>query len=208
MLNRSHRRAAAHSTPAGHVRPGRRHRGATLIEVLVAVLLLSIGLLGMVGLQVRTMAYEKGSAVRAAASNLVSDMSERVRANQGAGASYVSTGTYAALSAASVTLPSPNCYTAACTPAQLAAFDLANWRLSARSQMPAGVGAVRNPRAGLYEVTVAWTDKDFVDSAGTLGTTATCTATTTGIAARNCCPDFLTVVAASGVRCAVATVSD
>jgi type IV pilus assembly protein PilV len=184
--------------------------GATLIEVLVAVLLLSIGLLGMVGLQVRTMAYEKGATVRAAAANLVSDMSERIRANQGAGAAYVSNagGDHATLSAASPSLPSPNCYSAACTIAELAAFDVAAWRISARSQLPAGVAVIESGGTGLYRITVAWTDKDFVDDAGTLGTTATCTATTTGVAARNCCPASLSIADNTGVRCARATVSE
>lgn len=59
----------------------RHARGVTLIEVLVAVLILSIGLLGIAGLQVATAKYRLGSGIRAATASLFSDYTDRVRLN-------------------------------------------------------------------------------------------------------------------------------
>jgi len=70
---------SSHSTPR---RGGRfRNRGVTLIEVLIAVMVLSIGLLGIAGLQVATTKYKLGSGVRASIAVLYSDFSDRVRLN-------------------------------------------------------------------------------------------------------------------------------
>ncbi|MDV7210386.1 type IV pilus modification protein PilV [Azotobacter beijerinckii] len=65
-----------------------RQRGVTLIEVLVTVLILSIGLLGMAGLQVRLQQSEMEAYQRAQALLLLSDMANRIAANRNAANAY------------------------------------------------------------------------------------------------------------------------
>ena len=98
--------------------------GLSLVEVLVAVVLLSIGLLGLAGLQASGMRVGQSSIHRSLAAQLAQDMIERLRANVvNAGAYNLSLGDAA-----------PAC-------ASLAACDLRDWRLRLQS-LPAGTGAV------------------------------------------------------------------
>lgn len=61
----------------------RTQNGFSLIEVLVTILLVSIGLLGMVALQGRTIAYTQDSVQRNAAAMLADDLLELIRAKPG-----------------------------------------------------------------------------------------------------------------------------
>ena len=67
----------------------RRQCGVTLIEVLVAVVVTVIGLLGMVALQMRAYTTETESYQRAQAAILLEDMASRIRANNDNAAAYV-----------------------------------------------------------------------------------------------------------------------
>lgn len=101
-----------------------RQRGLSLVEVLVAVVLLSIGLLGLAGLQASGMRVGLGSIHRSQAAQLAQDMIERLRANVAqAGAYNLALGDAA-----------PPC-------AGMASCDLRDWRLRLQS-LPAGTGAV------------------------------------------------------------------
>ncbi len=62
-------------------RAPRRVRGVTLIEILVAIVLLSIGLLGLAGLQLRGMQVNQGSALRTQAALMAEDLADRMRAD-------------------------------------------------------------------------------------------------------------------------------
>jgi type IV pilus assembly protein PilV len=63
-------------------RAGRRQSGLTLIEVLVAMVVLAIRLLGMAGLQLRGIQVNQGSTYRWQAAALASDMADRMRADR------------------------------------------------------------------------------------------------------------------------------
>ncbi|HLE93281.1 MAG TPA: type IV pilus modification protein PilV, partial [Sulfuricaulis sp.] len=58
-----------------------QHRGFSLIEVLVALLVLSIGLLGLAALQTTSLQYNTGSYFRTQATFLAYDIIDRMRAN-------------------------------------------------------------------------------------------------------------------------------
>jgi len=69
--------------------PARGGRGVTMIEVLVALLILTIGLLGVAGLQARMQTAEIEAFQRAQAIVLLQDMVDRINANRKNAVSYV-----------------------------------------------------------------------------------------------------------------------
>lgn len=112
-------------------------KGFTLLEVLVAVLILSIGLLGIAGLQAKGLQFNHSAYLRTQATFLAYDITDRMRANIVA----VNAGSYNNGSAAVDT----NCITAAstsCTPAIMAGHDLYEWDAALASALPGGVGVV------------------------------------------------------------------
>lgn len=63
-------------------------RGVSLIEVLVALMVLAVGLLGMAALLGNAMQFNQGAQARTQAVLLANDMAERVRANRPNRADY------------------------------------------------------------------------------------------------------------------------
>lgn len=63
--------------------PGRQ-AGFNLIEVLVALVVLAIGLLGLASLQASSLKFNHSAYMRTQAINLAYDMSDRIRANRSA----------------------------------------------------------------------------------------------------------------------------
>lgn len=187
-------------------------RGAGMIEALIAIVVLSIGLIGMLGMQTAALKYEQAGWIRSALSSNIASLTDRIRANAAATeTAYTNTATYAAERAAieanaNYFTPTKNCDTTVCTAAELATYDLLIWRRDLNQQLPGATGfVVPTGTKGVdlrFVVTVAWYDKDNVD-AGVLQSPAICTATTTGVAARNCCPSAVgTTATLVGVRCA------
>lgn len=58
--------------------------GMTLIEVLVALLILTVGLLGAAAVQINALKYTDSSRMTSQASFIAYDMMDRIRANSGA----------------------------------------------------------------------------------------------------------------------------
>jgi len=194
------------STPSSLLR---RQSGTTLIEVMVAILVLSIALLGIAGLTSASMRYSQGSWARAAVASALTDLADRVRSNPAALATaYLqTTDNYATQQGTSYALSSPtDCSSATCTPADMAAYQLEQWRLSVKRNLPSSAIWVSGSRTTGYEATVMWFDKSFVKADGsTLDTSATCASSiTNAIAQRNCCPSSAAVP--DGVRCTNMTI--
>ncbi|MES9884066.1 MAG: type IV pilus modification protein PilV [Sedimenticola sp.] len=105
-----------------------RERGTTMLEVLISVVILSIGLLGVAGLQGVSKRTNHQAHQRSIATHLVDGIIERIRANPTAAASYhTGTTNFLGSKVSAASEPSPNCSTGACTKAQLAAHDLWGW---------------------------------------------------------------------------------
>ncbi len=107
----------------------------TLIEILVSLLILAIGMLGMAGLQTVSLRNTQSAYQRTQAAILSNDIVERVRANlQG-----VESGSYD--NAAGAVTASCNSVSG-CTPAQMAANDVAEWKLALAAALPEGEGTL------------------------------------------------------------------
>lgn len=106
-----------------------RQRGLGIIEVLIALVVVSLGVLGVAGLQLSGMRHSAGSFHRTQALALAEDVAERMRLN-GPG---VEAGAYDGFDSAALSCtaaPDPYCQqrgagaAAACTTGELADFDL------------------------------------------------------------------------------------
>ncbi len=116
-----------------------RHRGFSLIEVMVAMLIVSIGLLGVGDLLLTGLREAAAALARTRAIYLISDMMERIRANPDAGDAYDCAG-YGGAPALRGCTPS-GAPAIRCTPRELAEDDLASWQSLAREALPlAGTG--------------------------------------------------------------------
>jgi len=113
----------------------RRQQGASLIEVLVSMVVLAIGILGISALQATSMKSNQSSYARTQAILHTEDIVERMRSNLAG----VRNGDYddptPALNAACLT-------PAACSAAQLAAHDVAEWQAGIAANMPLGSAIV------------------------------------------------------------------
>lgn len=131
-------------------------KGLSLLEVLIALLVLSIGLLGIAGLQLTGLQENQNAHFRTQAVYLANDMADRMRANP--------TGDYSIVDNTnrSFNLPNPDC-TNDCTPNQLAQRDAYEW-LSAASTtsvanlLPKGKGIVSGGNNGIFTISVFWDD--------------------------------------------------
>ena len=130
----------------------RRHGqgGFSLVEGLVALLVLSVGLLGLAQLHTKGLRYMQNAKSVGLASNLAMDMAERIRANsEGAG-----DGGYDNVTG---TETDPGCST--CTPAQRAQKDAFEWNQAIDTALGASsTGTVTIDANGIYTVTVTWTE--------------------------------------------------
>lgn len=121
-------------------RPSRARRfelGASLIEVLVALLILSLGLLALSGVLAFAVQMPKLSDYRATAVNLAASHIERIRANP---VGFESGGYSKPLSydGTSSAIPPAPCIYPNCTPGTLADMDSAATNRAARMALPAG----------------------------------------------------------------------
>jgi len=98
-----------------------RQAGLNLIEILVAALILSVGLLSMAGLQVARLRSVQNATQKQQAAFMVHELLERMRSNRDAALA----GDYGATVSCAGATPPLNCSDAtACSPTQLATYDL------------------------------------------------------------------------------------
>ncbi|MFY8325460.1 type IV pilus modification protein PilV [Pseudoalteromonas sp. ZZD1] len=98
--------------------------GFTLVEVLIAFVILSFGLLGAVALQAKAKQASFDSMQRAAAVALGNDIIQRIRANDRLAVITQYNGTFTSDTELE---QSRTCYSGACSSAQIAALDRQQW---------------------------------------------------------------------------------
>jgi type IV pilus assembly protein PilV len=130
----------------------REQAGASLLEVLIAILLLSIGLISLGSMLSFSVQMPKLSGYRSGAVNLASSYIERMRANTEGFASgaYDQASSYDGLHTPQSVVANDHCAYPACNAGSLARMDFADLKVAARAELPAG-GAymVRDSHGGI-----------------------------------------------------------
>jgi len=140
----------------------------TLIEVLISVLILSVGLLGASGLQLRGLDANRNAFFRTEATYLASDIADRIQVNK--------TTTYSDVALTTTPAVVTDCTANNCSPTQMAAYDTAQWLCSINSINATNdstytacsnlniVGILPSGKASMvkngneYAITVQWSD--------------------------------------------------
>ncbi|SVE27113.1 uncharacterized protein METZ01_LOCUS479967, partial [marine metagenome] len=113
----------------------------SLVEVLVSVVIMSVGILGVAGIQVVSLQQNRSSIFRVEALQLANDILDRMRANRAqdyAGVNFID--------------PPPGitvCTAATCTPAQMMSYDIAQWKCSINSEDADGTPFARCATLGI-----------------------------------------------------------
>jgi type IV pilus assembly protein PilV len=151
------------------------HTGFTLIEVLIAMLVLAVGLLGMAGLQTYTLRTNLAAYTHGQATQLLYDMADRMRANSRvldntnpnkpqviANTLLVNyliadSSTDARTAGKTVSVTDP-CRTAGttCTRANMIVYDLVEWHSAIAATLPMGRGCIASPDNVVFYLYVTW----------------------------------------------------
>lgn len=137
----------------------REQSGFSILEVLIAIIILSIGMLGAVGMQTTAMQSNKEARNQAAAATFARELAEKMRGNHtvaiktaAADNPYIFDTTLGGTT--TIATPAVNCFTAGCpTVKDAATWDVADWQGRVKDALP-------TPR-----VKVCF-DKDPFDAAG------------------------------------------
>ena len=141
-----------------------KQSGFTLLEVLVAMLVLSIGLLGLAGLMASSMRNNESAYHSTQATWFAYDILDRIRANRTGALAGAYNG---------ATLGSPaTCSTTAST-GTIAAQDIGSWKNMVACGLPEGDGSIAvTPTNRQVRITVQWNDSRGTRDSGSLQTAA------------------------------------
>ena len=147
------------------------HSGFALVEVLVAIIVLAVGLLGLAGLHATGLRDNHGAIMRTQATYAVNDLADRMRANRVAAIA----GSYEV--AAAPAAPAFNCITSftgttnagRCNPVEMATADLVAWYAFLGNALPGGTATITCNPVGcglnaIHTITVTWTGNQSVDN--------------------------------------------
>ncbi|GEQ74007.1 hypothetical protein CTTA_1012 [Comamonas testosteroni] len=195
----------------------KKQSGFSMVEMLVAILVFSLGLLGVAGLQAATAKYKINTQANAAVGQIFLDFTERVRVNPtAAGTSYDPTSaelpsvyelksTWSKQVSADLNI-SKECSENECSANERAVYDMLVWRKKVKDDLPQGAAFVTGDRKKGFDVTIMWMDKEFTENKVNgdnlekkLTKAAVCSGGDDELIVHNCCPEGAEVPA--GVRC-------
>lgn len=134
--------------------------GFTLLEIMVAMVIFAVGMLGLAGIQALSLENTSSSYSRSQAVLLAYDMVDRMKANPTAGNNYeIAVGT-------NVATPAKLCNSVACNDNEMATFDHWQWKTALPDLLLSGAGQVVNTAGTSYTITVHW-DEDRTGATGT-----------------------------------------
>ena len=155
-----------------------RNEGFTLIEVLVAALVLAIGILGLATTMLLGLKSDQSAYFRSQASAIAYDMADRIRLNRDA----ADAGDYDDIDTDDTAPGDPNCEsgTSGCTSAQQVDIDTREWAWNFvkvdgaatgySPKLPNGRGQVTRDADDRYVITISWSEADSANRAATTQT--------------------------------------
>lgn len=149
-----------------------QHQGFSLLEVLIAIVVLAIGLLGVASLQMNSMGFTHSAYLRSQATLQVQNMADRMRSNL----EGVKAGHYNNVDTTFSSSANPSCFTASvgCTPQEMAAFDEFEWQTANQALLPQGSGSVSGEGEGsIFTITVSWSEMTDLQSLAKSGAAST-----------------------------------
>ena len=126
-----------------------------MLEVLIALAVLSIGLLGLAALQSVGLRIGHDSYQRTQATMLAYDMADRMRANP----TGVAAGKYDNVTVS--TAGGNDCVLTTCTTDQLADYDIKSWHAELVAKLAQGQGTISAPSGSVRTITVLWSENDL-----------------------------------------------
>lgn len=135
-----------------------KESGFTLLEILIAMLVLSIGLMGLAGLMAASMKNNLSASHRTQATWMAYDIIDRMRANR----ANAIAGDYA------TSLGSPVTCTASVPTGTIQAQDIAAWKNQLNCVLPAGDGSITVSNAARATVIIQWDDSRGIIDSGSL----------------------------------------
>lgn len=136
-------------------RQNARQRGFSLVEVLITLVIMSVGMLGIAGLYVQGLQAGRTSMFRHQAVTIAGDVADRIRLNPTAAAEYEATsGKDNGCVAGTVN----------CTPKEMAENDILLWKDQVEAALPSGAIAVDYTNGGgggapsTYDITISWVE--------------------------------------------------
>ncbi len=176
--------------------PFHRQRGISLLESMVAIVVMALGILGILGVQMRTLTDTQTSVRRAQAIRLIEDLSEHLKVNPNA-LGNINTYTSGWTTTPPTAATAKNCASSTCSHSELAAYDVAEWKRAVERALPLGNANVFLPQGETVDdnrrqlgVMVSWREnerniadnadrakyKDAINTGTDGGTGATCPA--------------------------------
>ena len=132
----------------------RSQHGFSLVEVLITLVIMSVGMLGIAGLYVQGLQAGRTSMFRHQAVLIGGDVADRIRANPTAAAAYEAT-----------TGANKSCVggTVNCSPADMATNDIWLWKNQVEAALPSGAISVdytagAGTAPATYDITVSWVE--------------------------------------------------
>ena len=127
-------------------------RGFTLVEVLVALIVLTIGMLGIAALYLDTLRASRQALVRTQAVNLAADIADRIRSNRTVANAYDCAGACAAGEGVGA----------------MAIADINAWRTAVGAQLPGGTASITYAAAlpnapDIYVIALSWTEVGYAN---------------------------------------------
>lgn len=140
----------------------RSQQGLSMIEVLVALFILAIGIMGQMAMQMTSLASSQSSYYRSQAAAIANDFADRIRLNPDGAADPDPGAPYNYSNAVineETNHTEPDCHSAGCEYRDQVLMDIYEIQQSLKARIPSGALSLEDLGA-VYRITISWSAED------------------------------------------------